>query len=1133
MRIALIGEGLVFAGAIEAARSRGHVVGGIRATAPAEAAILARAGLPVSHAPVPAWVEHCACDLLLSINNLHIVDAATLARPGLTAINYHNAPLPAYAGLRATTWAIVNGESRHGITWHRMEPGIDTGAILVQRQFAIDADDTTATLNARCTAAALASLPELFDLIERGALAGHPQQHAGRSYYGRRDVVPNGGRIDWQWTAERILRLVRACDWASYPNDFGRVMVPGAKGVERVVRSARRADGKGAPGTVLNTVGDVVTLACSDGAVAFTLGQLQTPCNAPAPSLFMERAHFAPAQHPTVLASLAQQTEADPRGIAIREGHAAVSRDALSQRAHGLARILLGAGVRKEDGVGVLLPAGSDFVTAAWAVMLAGGAYVPLHLDAPSRRRAVEVDEARITHIVTSGEHAPALDGLAVQVILIDAGMEPSSSSRLPTVAADDCAYRIFTSGSTGRPKAVEVTHGALANLIAHYHAAIPLGPNDRMSMLAHPTFDASMADTWPILAAGGTLCVPPRHVLRDPQGLILWLAATHCTCAFVPTAIAERLLDMPWPADIALRNLLTGGEALHRHPPSGLPFRLTNTYGPTENTVDSLWKVVEPGEGRPAIGRPIAGVTAAVVDETGRALRDGGLGELVLGGAQVARGYCGRPQLSAEKFELDPVLPGARRYRTGDRVRVNVDGDFEFHGRIDQQVQLFGIRVEPGEIEALLNADARVLHALCVPEIIDDKAVGLLAHVVPAPGVLHDAMLADALRAMLTEHLPPAIVPRVIELHAEFPRTPAGKVDRAVFAARARRADPSDGSDPIKAAWRRALPRAAEESENTRFWDLGGDSLGAIDLLLTVEAATGVRLPVGHFLVTPTLAGLRALVAKGAPVTIVELHPGTGTPLLCWYGLTGDLEAYSRLAERMGKRRVLGILSPVVTIGAAMPADVAEAVARGLEALRAFGLDEVPVMVGYSWSGKLAFEAARQLTAAGTPPPFVALIGSLPPIRPRGNASRLLRVLRHGPKVALRRMFTAPPSPRRVFTALRRMAWMLGPKGAEPKTTSKRTPLMEAHAQLGYRYCPTDAMPLKVQLFRDIDSRDRVMDLGYFRLDLPHMGWGEWVEGDITVHWYPAHHDTLMKEPSVGKIAAILIDLGPGHRSG
>jgi amino acid adenylation domain-containing protein len=937
LRLLFIGEGLVLAGAIEIARSRGHEIAAVFSTTATEAAAMASASFPVfgPKGRVADFVASHDCDILFSIANGRILDAATLARPRLAAVNYHNGPLPAYAGMWVTAWAVFNGEEHHGITWHLIAPGIDTGPILVQRRFPLAPTETSGSLNLHCTEAALESLEEVFDKCEQGAIAGEPQDFSRRSYYGRSDTAPNGGVIDWNWPAENIVRLVRACDWGSSANAFGQAKLAVPGGGTHAVRSASVAPGTGAPGAVLASDDQGLVVACGAGAVrlrltyAADLSSLASlmnrePCdhlvvNAPAPPA--KTAAKRSGSFHSIVDAIAALADGAPHAHAIVDDGPPVTREVLTQRSRALATALLSAGLRPDDGVGILLPGGADFVAAALGAMRAGGAYVPLDPSSPPARLMYEIAEAGVTHVVADRDcsFGPA-DFPEVVFLTVSQFDGRIDDHDFPKIGPDQCAYRIFTSGSTGRPKAVEITHGALANLVAHYHNALPMGSGDRMTALAHTTFDASVGDIWPILSAGGALLIPPKHVLLEPENLIQWLARARATFAFVPTAIAERLFSLPWPKGMEFKTLLTGGSTLHNRPPPGLPFRVMNTYGPTENTVDSLWAEIGSAGGRPPIGSPIAGVTCTVVDDNRKPVRHGEIGELVLRGAQVARGYRGRPQLNAEHFDL---LQEERAYFTGDLVRINSDGDFEFHGRIDDQIQLRGIRVEPGEIEALLKADPRVAEAVCLPVRNGTEVTGLTAHVSPAVGLASTETLAHELRDLLRGQLPAAIVPKEIKLHAVLPYTNAGKVDRLALIKSddaVPLGDPSTReSDPIRATWLEVLPGAIGAGEDQSFWDLGGDSLAAIGLLMRLESTAGVRVPVGRFLTNPSLAGLRHAISlqrksmavrldtneSKNPDNLVALQPhGQRAPLFVIHGYGGTVLGYVELARNFAHHR-------------------------------------------------------------------------------------------------------------------------------------------------------------------------------------------------------------------------------------
>ncbi len=439
----------------------------------------------------------------------------------------------------------------------------------------------------------------------------------------------------------------------------------------------------------------------------------------------------------------------------------------------------------------------------------------------------------------------------------------------------DSLAYVIYTSGSTGTPKGVEVTHGGLLNLVHWHQDAFGITSADRATHLAGLGFDASVWELWPYLASGATVrLVAEEETRTSPEALSALLLDERITVAFAPTPMAETLLGLEWPEDAALRLLLTGGDALRVRPSADLPFSLVNNYGPTENTVVATSGVVAAGDGgAPGIGRPTANVRAYVVDRELQPVPVGVPGELCIGGAQVARGYLGRPEQTLERFVPDPYSaePGARMYRTGDRVRWLASGELEFLGRLDRQVKVRGFRIEPGEIEAALLAHPAVRDAAVVACADGPGASRLVGYVVPAAG----EPSADALRAHLGTRLPGYMVPGTLVFLDALPVTASGKVDRGALPAPD--GDAGDGyaaprtptEEVLAAAWGTLLGRE-RIGRNDGFFALGGHSLLAAQVVSRIRQLFGVDLPLRTLFETPTLERLAARVeaARGEGVS-------------------------------------------------------------------------------------------------------------------------------------------------------------------------------------------------------------------------------------------------------------------------
>jgi amino acid adenylation domain-containing protein len=547
-----------------------------------------------------------------------------------------------------------------------------------------------------------------------------------------------------------------------------------------------------------------------------------------------------------------------------------VSYETLHVGADRLAGRLRALGAGPEAVVALVLPRSAALVVAALAVLRTGAAYAPFDPTTPAERLAGMLDDAGPSVVIARPAEAARLPDGPWATVTIDTParltQEAGAAVEAARPAPSALAYIIYTSGSTGRPKGVELTHAGLLNLVQWHQAEFALTPADRAPLLASPGFDASVWEMWPYLTAGASLHIAPEAIRTDPEALRDWLVAREITLAFAATPLAERLLALPWPTHTRLRALLTGADTLHHRPPSGLPFRLVNNYGPTECTVVATSGTVasDPlADDLPAIGRPIANVRAYVLDERGRPVGDGAEGELYLGGIGVARGYRHRPDLTAERFVPDPFGPaGGRLYRTGDRVRWRPDGSLAFRGRLDEQVKIRGHRIEPEEIVAALDTNAGVGAAAVAARPGPDGEPQLVAYVVPAPGV---ELSPAALRATLGTRLPDFMIPSTFVQLDALPLTAAGKLDRA-------RLPEISTCQPLRDP-ERIAPRTVVERRLAavvaallgvgplgvadNFFLLGGHSLLGTQLIARLREAFGVDLPLRTLFDHPTVEAL------------------------------------------------------------------------------------------------------------------------------------------------------------------------------------------------------------------------------------------------------------------------------------
>jgi amino acid adenylation domain-containing protein len=596
-----------------------------------------------------------------------------------------------------------------------------------------------------------------------------------------------------------------------------------------------------------------------------------------------------PAATEPVSKLIADRARERPDAVAIASGSRSYTYGELDRRADALARWLRGRGTGAGDMVAVFLPRDVDLATAWLGVLRSGAAYVPLDRDYPRERLRYLVESSGTRLVLTDGspvdDIVPA-DVLAQPLAAIpeDPGPgdpaggdpEPGDPDTAPIHDPDPAspAYVIYTSGSTGRPKGVLVPHRGLQNLCSWHIRAFEVGPADRASHTAALGFDAAAWELWPNLVVGASVHLVPDDARLAPEALLNWLDRAGITVSFLPTALAESVLaasEATGTQPGSLRVLLTGGDLLRRGRPASARYRFVNNYGPTENTVVSVWTDVLPGDGhrQPPIGVPVDNTLCYVLDGYGQPVPVGVAGELFVAGPQVALGYLHSADLTEERFVPDPFStgPDARMYATGDLVRWRADGRLDFLGRIDDQVQVRGYRVEPGEIRSVLAKHDGVRDCAVLAHREGSEVV-LSAYVVPAG----DPPAETALRRHLRSRLPVYMVPSSFSFVPELPTTTHGKLDRAALltrAARPSRARPA-GSGPLAEEDRPRGPveqavadvvaevlGGARLGRDDDFFGHGGNSLLATQVLARVGERLGARPGLGPFFQAPTISGI------------------------------------------------------------------------------------------------------------------------------------------------------------------------------------------------------------------------------------------------------------------------------------
>lgn len=720
--------------------------------------------------------------------------------------------------------------------------------------------------------------------------------------------------------------------------------------------------------------------------------------------------------HKCLPALLEERVSQYPHNIALVYEDTSLTYEELNKKANQLAHLLIAKGVGPEQFVALAMPRSLEMVVGLLAVLKAGAVYLPLDPEYPNDRLTFMLSDAQPACVLTSSGVASELPEMhdIRQIILDEAStieelghhsiLNPTDRDRIHPLSPLNSAYIIYTSGSTGLPKGVVVPHQNVIRLFGSTEHWYDFNSEDVWTMFHSYAFDFSVWEIWGALLHGGKLVVVPHSISRSPEEFLQLLVKEEVTVLNqTPSAFYQLMqADRKMPAlgqDIKLRFVIYGGEALElsrledwysRHPENA-PY-LINMYGITETTVHvsylELNRDITSIKANSLIGCAIPDLGVYVLDASLQPVPPGVVGELYVSGPGLARGYLGRPGLTADRFVANPFSStGSRMYRTGDLARWLVDGSLDYIGRADHQIKIRGFRIELGEIEALVAQHSHVEQVAVVVREDNPGDKRLVAYVVCASNVTFDPA---NVRQFVASGLPDYMVPSAFVEMGELPLTPNGKLDRKALPA------PEFGIDQSGRG-----PRTPQEEIlcdlfmevldlphvgiDDGFFDLGGHSLLAVHLMSKIREALGVELSIGNLFEAPTVAGLAERLEMGTSKSALDVllplrKNGPELPLFCVHPAGGLSWCYAGLMTALGPDYpIYGLQARGISEREQLPKTLTEMAADYIDQLRTIQPEGPYHLLGWSLGGNVVHAMATQLQNEGEDVRLVAILDAYP----------------------------------------------------------------------------------------------------------------------------------------------------------
>ncbi|WP_332961113.1 amino acid adenylation domain-containing protein [Microcoleus sp. AR_TQ3_B6] len=829
-----------------------------------------------------------------------------------------------------------------------------------------------------------------------------------------------------------------------------------------------------------------------------------------------------------------EQVELTPDSEAVLFEDKKLTYRELNQRANCLAHHLRTLGVGPEVLVGICVERSLEMVVGLLGILKAGGAYVPLDPAYPPERLAFMLEDSQVGVLLTQARLVESIPKHQGCIVCLDTDWEiierQSKENPECSFTPENLAYVIYTSGSTGKPKGVLVAHSGVSNLATALIQISDVQPNSRVLQFCSLSFDGSVTELVMALLSGATMVMGTRDSMLPGPSLIQLLRDFEITTvALLPSVLAV----LPANELPALRTVIAAGEACSRELVAkwSAGRRFFNGYGPTECTVCTTMVECTDSKEAPPIGRPLPNTQVYILDAQKQLVPIGVPGELYIGGVGVTRGYLNRPELTADRFILNPFSndSGSRLYKTGDLVRYLPDGNIEFLGRIDHQVKIRGFRIELGEIEAVLRQNRAVQDAVVIGQEYDLHDKRLVAYVVPSQ---EQVFSTSELRRYLKQKLPDHMVPSAFVRLEALPLTPNDKVDRralpmpdGIRSVEETFAPPLTLFEEVLAnIWSEVL-RLDSVGIHDNFFELGGHSLLAVRLLAQIEKTFGKNLPLSTLFQFPTIEQLANILRQkgwSAPCqTLVVIQPGGSNPPLFFIHVLGEGLKFCRsLARHLDPEQpiyglAVGIMDEVSVN------KIEDVVAYYIKEMRSIQPEGPYLLAGIYCGGRIAYEMAQQLQAQGQKVALLALLDTLKD----GEAIKIIPVkervlvhwnnfLRIGPAYFL--------SKRRLVEVKNRLmsiCWEFYERMGLPLPQASQSFTYRKKKEEGnteWVFAPKQVYPERVTLFRPIEN------MGFIN---PDLGWSELAPGGLEIHDVPGDSFSMLQEPHVQGLAEKLRD--------